>query len=385
MPGKRFSTKCNDLPGAIEFAEKFLKNLGAAVPKTPTLKEFSSIFFTDTGEGSLYYRDKLYGRDYSPARYARCQSSLKNYILPKFGSMLVTVITTRMIEDWLPHIKTRTGMPLANDSKNKVLIAFRLVMEEVRRQGFRTDNPAKDLRLMTVKAVERESLTPEVIAFLFPQDLEKRIKIWGGLMWAAYFSISYDTGMRPGEIAALRVCDVWKTPHGYAVSTNRSVNRFEMKIVERVKTSGKGYNERTGLIYDDTAELILRLIEERKLKSKDLLFTSPSKKNELLLVETSNKHFKGTLKKYDLYHKGLVQYCFRHTHTTYIRGDVSDDILAVSMGHTKLRQDYDHQTAGDLIRRLETERDGFFVYRQRSHQEADIVPLSLLLNDENKK
>lgn len=385
MPGKRISTKSWNMPDAIEFAESYLKKLGCidVTATIPTLKEFASDFFTRRDQDSLYMHDKLYGHDISITRYEKCQDLLDNYILPQYGCMLVTAITARQIERWLPSIKPvqKNKKTLSNETRNKILVTFRLVMDEVKKLGYRTDNPAKDVKLMSANAQEREALSPEITSTLFPEDLEKRIEVFGSTMWAAYFSIIYDTGFRPGEVAALRVKDVWKTPKGYAVSTSRTVNRNEGCIKDRVKTTGKGYKERTGLVFDDTAALIMRLIKEKNLTADDLLFTAPQRKDGLLMPEVSNKHFKCVLKKYGLYHKGLVQYCFRHTHTTEIRGDVSDDVLAVSMGHTKLRDDYDHQKAQDLIRRLDTARDGFFEFRKRQDKAPDIIPISQIVDE----
>lgn len=52
-----------------------------------------------------------------------------------------------------------------------------------------------------------------------------------------------------------------------------------------------------------------------------------------------------------------------------------DSILAVSMGHTKLRDDYDHRTEKDMIRLLDRNRDSFFENRGRRDADADVVPL----------
>ena len=52
-----------------------------------------------------------------------------------------------------------------------------------------------------------------------------------------------------------------------------------------------------------------------------------------------------------------------------------DEILAASMGHTRLRNDYDHQTVPDLLRRLDGSRDAFFENRERlGRADADIIP-----------
>ena len=69
----------------------------------------------------------------------------------------------------------------------------------------------------------------------------------------------------------------------------------------------------------------------------------------------------------------------RHNYETDRKGDLSDADLAVSMGHTKLRDDYDHQQERDLVRKLESVRDDLFRNRRRKGKESDIVPLDEVL------
>ena len=377
IPGKWISTGCLEMPGAIDFAERMMQDEGRCRGKVPTFAEFAKGFFLRTDKNSIQARDKVFGHEFMPSRYVKCQALLDNYILPRFGSVLVTAITVRMIEEWIPYIKPVGAMrgPLSADTKNKILVTMRLIMDEVKRAGWRDDNPAADARPMARHGEPREALPPNVLLALFPVSPDERIAVWGDLMWATYFSIMYDTGWRPGEIAALRVCDVWQTAKGLAVSTERTVNRYEKRVVERVKTSGHGYNERVGLLDETTSALLLRLIETSALQGDQPLFSAKNRKDGLIMPETSNKHFKCVLKKLGLYHEGLVQYCLRHTYTTERRGDMPDELLAVSMGHTRLRDDYDHQNAKDLIRRLDAERDAFFENRDRLGKDDGIRPL----------
>ena len=196
MPGKRISTRCRNVPDAIDFAEKYLKNIGHKNPfeNTPTFKNFAVNFFMRKDADSLYMRDKLYGHDISITRYKKCQDLLDNYIIPHFGQMLVTSITARQIEKWLPVVKPvqKNKKTLSNETRNKILVTFRLVMDEVKKLGYRDDNPAKDVKLMSANAQEREALSPAITSALFPEDLDRRIEIFGSVMWAAYFSIIYD-------------------------------------------------------------------------------------------------------------------------------------------------------------------------------------------------
>lgn len=380
-PGKRISTGCYDMPSAVLWAEKYLRDMGmVSDADVPLFHDFAKDFYKRRDPSSFYAREAAFGRVYSDQYLRRQQARLDNYILPAFGSYIPTMITRQMIERWLVSFKPINGREtLSNNTRNKCLIALRQIFDDVKRQGLRVDNPAADVKLMVDKSNPREALPDEAMAVLFPADLEERIKVWGGLMWAVYFSIFYDTGMRPGEIAALRVCDIYKTPHGLAVATRREVNRDAGAILERVKTSGKGYEKRGGLLYHDTADLLLRYIEENNLGGEDLLFTAPERADGLLMTSTSNKRLKTVLEKYGYYEKGRVQYCLRHNYETDRKGDLSDADLAVSMGHTKLRDDYDHQQERDLVRKLESVRDDLFKNRGRKGRESDIVPLDEVL------
>ena len=102
------------------------------------------------------------------------------------------------------------------------------------------------------------------------------------------------------------------------------------------------------------------------LKGDSLLFVPkriPGGKAEILRADSSNKHFKTICKAHGI--TEVTQYCLRHTYETSRRGDLSDEVLAVSMGHTKLRDDYDHRTSVDMIRTLEGARDDLFRARER--------------------
>ena len=54
---------------------------------------------------------------------------------------------------------------------------------------------------------------------------------------------------------------------------------------------------------------------------------------------------------------------------------MADSELAISMGHTRLWEDYDHQRAQDLIRRLDAVRDRLFESRERAAGGTGIAPI----------
>ena len=386
MPGKRVSTGCYDIPGATLFAENYLQNRGVATQtgrKTPTLNEFAAGFFKKDGPNTFRDADRLYKRKRAPKYYEKQQAILDNHILPAFGNILVTAITAKSIEAWIPGIRCTNGEEAADNTKNKILFTFRTVMDWVKKDGLRDDNPAREIKAISAEYNEREAIPPHQAEVLFPADPDERISIWHGEMWAVYFSVFYDTGWRPGEVASLRVCDIYMTAKGLAVFTSSSANHESRKIEDHVKTTGKGYGKRPGLLDEDTAVLLMRYIKHEKLKGEDLLFHGP-RNGKPLWAESSNKHFKMVMQEHGFFKEGMVQYCLRHTYETDRRGDMPDSILAVSMGHTKLRNDYDHRTAEDYIRLLDSSRESFFRNRERRGKESDIIPLEEALKKKNE-
>ena len=385
IPGRWFSTGTADMREAVLYAEARMNDDSIGTKKTvPTLNEYAKDFFLRSDEGSFQSFDRKYKRKRAPLYYVKQQALIDNHVRPRFGGYLVTAITAKAIEEWLPEIKKTDGKEAADNTKNKVLFALRMVMEAVRKDGYREDNPARDIKAIAAESNEREAIPPFQTAVLFPENADERIRIWHGAMWACYFSILYDTGWRHGEIAALRVSDIWVTERGYYVTASRTFNHDANRIIERVKTSGKGLEKRSGLLYDDTAELILRYIRENGLSGDNLLFKGP-RSGKPLYPETTNKHFKMVMKENGFWHEGIVQYCLRHSYETDRRGDLPDEVLAVSMGHTRLRDDYDHRTERDMIRLLDRNRDSFFENRRRRGEKDTVMNLDELLKKKGQE
>lgn len=379
IPGKRISTGTKDMTEAILFAEEYLMNDGIQIEKDMmTFKQYADNFFMRTDARSFHARNEAFKKKRGPTFYKKHQALLDNYIMPQWGNYLIASITPSMIESWILTYKGINGKQHADATKNKTLQCLNHIMESAKKEGIIDINPVDTVTAITAESSERRPLTTDEQQTLFPLDAKARIDIWEDLMWATYFSVFYDTGFRPGEIAGLRVCDVYRTPSGLAVSTTQSVNSEVMEIATRVKTSGKGMERRVGLLDSITEELLLQLVESKK-NPKDLLFVPPkSKKFKVLSASSSNKHFKQICKKMGLDDEGLVQYCLRHTYETERRGDLDDSMLAITMGHTKLRDDYDHRAATEMIRILEKNRNNLFENRRRREEKEMIVPISKL-------
>lgn len=363
MPGKEISTGTTDIVEAVAFAEEYLKRDGLTTSddKNLTVKEYCEGFFSRRDKCSFYHRMERLHKMRDEVYWLNSQGYVDNYIIPGLGHRRIDSLTTRGIENWILDIKGVKGQELASGTKQKILQCLRTILDEAVRDEIIDKNPAG--MVTPPSATDEEKKERRVFSLyeqklLMPEDLIERIKLWGGIMWASYFSVLADTGMRPGEAMGLRVCDVYKTPQGYGVVAVQEVSTDGKKIKNRVKTSGKGMERRVALLSASTGLLIEQLIECQHITDEEecLFLKKRYKKDSYIGVDVGNKHLRGVLKKLGL--KDATQYSFRHTFATYRRGSADEKALALAMGHSggNVRDDYDHRTASVLISQLEKHR-----------------------------
>ena len=363
LPGKEISTGTTDIVEAVAFAEEYLKRDGltTADDKNLTVKEYCEGFFSRRDKCSFYHRMERLNKMHDEVYWRNSQGYVDNYIIPCLGARRIDSLTTRGIENWILDIKGVKGQELASGTKQKILQCLRTILDEAVRDEIIDKNPASMVTPPSTtneEKKERRVFSLYEQKLLMPEDLIERIKLWGGIMWASYFSVLADTGMRPGEAMGLRVCDVYRTPQGYGVVAVQEVSTDGKKIKQRVKTSGKGMERRVALLSEGTGKLIEQLVECQHITDEEecLFLKKRYKKDSYIGVDVGNKHLRGVLKKLGL--EDATQYSFRHTFATYRRGSTDESALALAMGHSggNVRDDYDHRTASVLISQLEKHR-----------------------------
>ena len=241
IPGKRFSTGTRDRDEAVQWALDFLRNDGRAADGVPTLEEFAKDFFLRKDPDSIWARFSAFDRGRNPTWASQRQGRLENYILPKFGKYRIDAITPGAIENWMTSIKGVKTEDLANATKNDIVTTLKLILDDAVRKEYIVINPCTQItKFADKRKSERRPLSIHEQEVLFPNSSVQRVAIWGDLRWAVYFSVMYDTGFRPGEVGGLQMGDLYTTPKGMAVFSDREVESHSRKVLDRVKTSGKG-------------------------------------------------------------------------------------------------------------------------------------------------
>ena len=350
IPGRRISSGTTDRDEAVRWAEaKLARDTGRinlSLSERTTLAEFAKGFFTKEDPKGFRKRQKARGYSFQDTEYERRQAYLDNYILPAHGRMLIGSISDVLIEDMVIDLKSvTTGKELANDTKNKVLAAYRDVMKEAKRLGYISANPCDTVQRFAFDVSGRRPFTEDELERLFPEDRGRLMFIWKDLMWAVYFLIMRDTGWRPGEVAGLSVHNYYPEFHG--VYTTGSVGWDDRQYRDSVKTTRKGMSYREGILTDRTAELLEELI--RYNPNKEYIFQI---NGQFLWHTTSNSHLKDAAPRAHVELDGRTQYCFRHTFQTNLIGRMPENARLLLMGHTRTRDEYSHLTPEQSLRRV---------------------------------
>ena len=314
-----------------------------------TLGEFAKGFFTDSDPYGFRRRNELRGYSYTDNYYEQKQALLEHYILPAHGKLKLTYISDVLIENLIYGLcSMRTDNALSNNTKNKVFDVYTKVMEEARRQGYIQANPCKSVEALANRSKGREAFTSAELAKLFPQDKKELLRIWHGYMWAVYFLIQYETGWRPGEVSALQFSNFYPDTHGIYTASDID---YKKRLQPRIKTTDKGQPYKVGVLSDRTCSLLL---EWKKRCKTDFAFLQSNGK--FIGAEGANKHLTSACNRagVDLYRNGTkrTQYSFRHSFQSYYLGRIPENTRLLLMGHTRMRTEYTHIDARELLERV---------------------------------
>ena len=347
-PGKWISSNCTNRDDAVRWAESNKTGSVRIHSKIPTLNEFAKGFFVPGNElwiKRLKRKKKTYASDYFRAHQGR----LDNYILPEFGSRLISSINTMEIDNWFLDLRSvRTDQELSDNAKNKVLHAFRIVMEEAKYQKVVEENVAASVEEISEENRERQHFDELEMQKLFPDDKDELLRIWQGLKWTVFFMIMRDTGFRPGEVAGLTRRAYYSSVGG--IYTTGSIDTVTGKYKDSIKTTKKGKAYKLGLLEDLTVSLLDQYLEETDPGIDELIF--PAANTEGIKVETSLKHFKLSARRAKVQLDGRTQYCLRHSFETRKLMDLDLETVKELMGHTRYRREYDHRSGEECLMKL---------------------------------
>lgn len=351
IPGRWFSTKTDDMVEAVLWAEGKLSETGILNNSSEmTLFEFAQDFYKPSDPRGFRKRNERRGFNYSETYYEQKQRLLENYILPAHGRFLVSSISDTMVEELVFNASSVAfGRNLANDTKNKIFGAYNYVLEEARRLGVISLNPCDKALKMARRFKSRESFTSSELERLFPSDQNELLRIWGDEMWVCYFLIQYETGWRPGEVAALEAKNFFPQTRG--IYTTSDIDWKHRTVQPRIKTSDSGQRFKAGILSERTSRILEEYLERTEKQY-------PFKQDNGMFIGSAgaNKHLKDSCRKagVDVVRNGKkrTQYSFRHSFQSYYLGRIPEKARLLLMGHTKIRNEYTHLDAQEVLERV---------------------------------
>ncbi len=283
----------------------------------------------------LIYRSKRRTISESYAKTAR--RTLEKHILPRFSRLPLKSITTYDIEKWQDSFKDKG---LSNATAKLALAILRVMLNEAVRRNLIFSNPANSVKPLKNEHNETGILKAAEVEKLF--NVSKKDKIWSDEIFYLGNLLSACTGMRIGEILAVRGESL---KGNYILVDKQFTRHFGL-------TDTKSHSEREVVI---PAELQKQL-EKLENKNKGGYFFSQNGGHTPVNVDTMRRALHNALKKIGIDEeerrtRRVSFHSWRHyLNTTMRSNNIADGKLRAMVGHSseQMTEHYTHFNPDDF-------------------------------------
>ena len=195
--------------------------------------------------------------------YAAHNYVFKNHIIPGLGDTQLSELTSERVEDFLEERRRfgnhRPGSSgLGEETMRHIHRLLQQCLDQAIRDGLLTENPAKAFRYRKSTTVKANIMTP--------LEMEDYLNAAERLGYLPMFMLALTTGLRQGELIALKWSDLDIENRTLTIAENRAVVRRE--LVE--------YGRQTRLIRLTPEVVDLLIMEHSKHPSSPLMFMYPA-------------------------------------------------------------------------------------------------------------
>ena len=195
--------------------------------------------------------------------YAAHNYVFKNRILPGLGDVLLSELTSEMVGEFLEERKRfgnhRTGSSgLGEETMRHIHRLLQQCLDQAIRDGLLTENPAKAFRYRKSTTVKANIMTP--------LEMEDYLDAAERLGYLPMFMLALTTGLRQGELIALKWNDL--------NVKNRTLTISEQRSVERRELIEYGSETRTITLTSEVIDLLI--MEHTKHPKSPLMFMHPA-------------------------------------------------------------------------------------------------------------
>ena len=263
-----------------------------------------------------------------PGTLAGYRSCIENYIKPQLGGKQVSLVTSQDVQKLYRKLKEngrvrehpRLGSTLSDTTINRLHAIFHQAMEDALHAHIIAKNPTVGATVPKASHAPKRVLTDkELDTFL---DAVREDKIWGD-----FFYVELTTGLRRGEICALRWEDFDTKQE--TLHVRRTLHKEKGKPLTTGDT--KTYAGTRKIVLPPSTAQLLR--ERKKTAPTEWIFPNPFDPEQPIAPGTAYNRLKALLKETGL--PDIRFHDLRHTFATHaIASGVDAKTLSGILGHT---------------------------------------------------
>ena len=160
-----------------------------------------------------------------PTTYAAHNYVFKNHILPGLGDIPLSELTSEMVGEFLEERRRfgnhRPGSSgLGEETMRHIHRLLQQCLDQAIRDGLLTENPAKAFRYRKSMTVKANIMTP--------LEMEDYLDAAEQLGYLPMFMLALTTGIRQGELIALKWSDLDMKKRTLTIAEKRAVERREL-------------------------------------------------------------------------------------------------------------------------------------------------------------
>ena len=267
--------------------------------------------------------------------------------------VLVKNIDVKLLQGFVDSLKDK----YADNTINLTLQPLNLILEYALRLGYIDNNPFKKVTIPKRKKASKRELQEKYMESQRFKDIISEMRTYEASSHVANFTeVIYLTGMRAGELLALRWSDIDLEAKKIRIqhTLDYSVNGHAHATLGTAKTDA---SERTIDIPDRVIDIFTEELNYQKLERLENEFVFISRNGNHLSINTINRRIKKATEK--LYGFTLTSHAFRHAHITLL-AEMGIPLKAIMdrVGHSDVNTTikiYSHTTekmGKELVQRL---------------------------------
>ncbi|MDR1838903.1 MAG: site-specific integrase [Treponema sp.] len=278
---------------------------------------------------------------------------MKNWIVPLWGERNPKRLTVKMIDEGMYGATSElTRHPLAGATRNRILSVLSELYVHLIEEGHLRINPVRDVvRCNSAPEKPRSALPVGEVKMLFPDSHAELRRIWRTQKYICAFLILRDTGLRPGELVALKWGD-WNQE----IKFFPILRAIESGSRDREKGTKTG-STKPAIITDQTAAEIETLRRKAKPDSSNYIFA-----NKYGIPYSTHRlswNFHKAVERAGINRAELTPYWLRHTFNSMMLETNDTKTVQLLMGHNTeaMARYYRHATPESLARTADKIRD----------------------------